>query len=261
MIVYLIKLECMPKCLKQHNHIELQREIDKYTKKRVSKNAMCLLGVFAEYYNNYRYANYTPGQHENNLRKLFIGFLRKLNGKFNFDEPCAAVQFEEFKRFYINELGKLAVQYYLLIHDKASELNTYTYEIDSLSRASRVFWSTQRRTLYEQMVLEQNATKELILYIYKKNRGTGVFRLLDEMDALDLDDGLVNEYLEDLCVGSVNDSLIDSVDDLHEEIDDKEKSKERKELLSLIGNCSVLFDLDDEDDEEDDIFGEHESLE
>ena len=100
------------------------------------------------------------------------------------------------------------------------------------------------------MVLEQNATKELILYIYKKNRGTGVFRLLDEMDALDLDDGLVNEYLEDLCVGSVNDSLIDSVDDLHEEIDDKEKSKERKELLSLIGNCSGLFDLDDEDDEE-----------
>ena len=71
----------MPKCLKQHNHIELQREIDKYTKKRVSKNEMCLLGVFAEYYNNYRYANYTPGQHENNLRKLFIGFLRKLNGK------------------------------------------------------------------------------------------------------------------------------------------------------------------------------------
>ena len=67
-----------------------------------------------------------------------------------------------------HELGKLAVQYYLSIHDKASELNTYTYEIDSLSRASRVFWSTQRRTLYEQMVLEQNATKELILYIYKK---------------------------------------------------------------------------------------------
>ena len=26
-------------------------------------------------------------------------------------------------------------------HDKASELNTYTYEIDSFSRASRVFWT------------------------------------------------------------------------------------------------------------------------
>lgn len=166
----------MPKCLKQHNHIELQREVNKLSKKNVSKNVMSLLGVFADYYNNFRYANYNPGQHKNDLRKLFISFLKKLNGKFNFDEPCAAVQFEEFKRFYINELGKLAVHFYLLIHDnKASELNTYTYEIDSLSRASRVFWTVQRRTLYEQMVLEQHATKELLLYIYKKKLGHRCF--------------------------------------------------------------------------------------
>ncbi|SFU74863.1 hypothetical protein [Butyrivibrio sp. INlla21] len=211
---------------------------------------MSLLGVFADYYNNFRYANYYPGQPEKNLRQLFIGFLKRLNGKFNFDEPCAAVQFEEFKRFYINELGKLAVHYYSLIHEKARELNTYTYEIDSFSRAARVFWSVQRRTLYEQMILEQNATKELLLYIYKKNRGTGVFRLLDEMEALDFDDGSVNEYLEDLCAGKVNDLLIDYVDDSHEDIEDIAKRKERKELLSLIGNSSVMFDLDEEDENE-----------
>ena len=34
---------------------------------------------------------------------------KEINGKFDFDEPCALVQFEVFKRFYINELGKLAV--------------------------------------------------------------------------------------------------------------------------------------------------------
>lgn len=240
----------MPKCLKQHNHTELQREVNKFSKKNVSKNAMSLLGVFADYYNNFRYANYNPGQHENDLRKLFIGFLKKLNGKFNFDEPCAAVQFDEFKRFYINELGKLADYFYLLIYDKARELNIYTYEIDSLARASRVFWNAPRRTLYEQMVLEQYAVKELILYIYKRNGGTGVFRLLDGMEALDFDDSLVNEYLENLCVGKVDDSLIDYVDDLHEEIEDKAQRKERKELLSLIGNCSVLFDIDEDDEDE-----------
>ena len=240
----------MPKCLRQHNHIELQHEVNKFSDKNVAKNAMSLLGVFSDYYNNFRYANYYPGQPDKNLRKLFIGFLKRLNGKFNFDEPYAAVQFEEFKRFYINELGKLAVHFYLLIHEKASELNTYTYEIDSFSRAARVFWSAQRKTLYEQMVLEQNATKELLLYIYKKNRGTGVFRLLDEMEALDFDDALVNEYLEDLCAGKVNDLLIDYVDDLHEDIEDKAKRKERKELLSLIGNCSVCFDLDEDEEDE-----------
>ncbi|MBR5718667.1 MAG: hypothetical protein IKX16_06590 [Clostridia bacterium] len=240
----------MPKCLGKHNHIDLQHEVNKFSKDNLKKNAMSLLGVFADYYNNFRYTNYYLGQPEKYLRKLFIGFLKRLNGKFNFDEPCAAVQFEEFKRFYINELGKLAVHYYSLIHEKARELNTYTYEIDSFSRAARVFWSVQRRTLYEQMILEQNATKELLLYIYKKNRGTGVFRLLDEMEALDFDDGSVNEYLEDLCAGKINDLLIDYVDDSHEDIEDIAKRKERKELLSLIGNSSVMFDLDEEDENE-----------
>ncbi len=243
-------VDSMPKCLKQHNHTKLQNEVNKYSKNNVSEIEMSLLGLFEEYYNNFRYANYYPGQHENDLRKLFVRFLKRQNGKFNFDEPCTAVQFEEFKRFYINKLGKLAVRLYLLIREKAYELNTYTYEIDSISRASRVFWTTQRKTLYEQMVLEQNATKELLLYIYKNNRGTGVFRLLDNMEALDFDNSLVNEYLEDLCVGKVNDLLIDYVDDFYEEIEDKAQKKERKELLSLIGNRSVMFDFDEEDENE-----------
>lgn len=238
--------DSMPRCLMQHDHTELQREVNKYVDKSVSPNGRSLLGLFENYYNNFRYANYHPWQRGKDLRKLFTGFLKRLNGKFNFDEPCAAVQFEEFKRFYINELGKLAVHFYLLIHEKANELNTYTYEIDSLSRASRVFWTAQRRTLYEQMILEQNATKELLLYIYKKSQGTGVFKLLDDMEALDFDDGLVNEYMEDLCEGKVNDSLIDYVEDLYEDIEDKTQRKERKELLSLIGNCSVMFDFDED---------------
>ena len=99
------------------------------------------------------------------------------------------------------------------------------------------------------MLLEQHAVKELLLYIYKKNRGGYVFRLLDDMEALDFDDSFVNEYLEDLCAGKVNDSLIDYVDDLYEGIEDKAQKKEREELLSLIGNCSILFDLDEDDED------------
>ena len=44
--------------------------------------------------------------------------------------------------------------------------------------------------------------------------------------------------------------MIDYEDNLHEDIEDKAQRKERKELLSLIGNCSVLFDLDEDDDDE-----------
>lgn len=65
--------------------------------------------------------------------------------------------------------------YFELIEHKARDINTYTYEIDSYSNAARVFLSTQRRSLYEQMVIEQNSIKELLLYMYKNKRESGVF--------------------------------------------------------------------------------------
>lgn len=136
--------ESVPKCLIEHNHHELEKEIEKYTTEQLSKNGRSLLGVFSNYYNNYRYANYIPGKNSSELRKLFISFLKKQNGKFNFDGPCALIQFDAFKRFYINELGKLARYYFELIEHKARDINTYTYEIDSYSNAARVFLSTQR---------------------------------------------------------------------------------------------------------------------
>lgn len=240
----------IPKCLVEHNHLELEKEIHKYITECLSSNSRGLLGMFAEYYNNFRYANYIPGKNSSELRKLFIGFLKKQNGRFNFDEPYALCQFENFKRFYINEVGKLSSHYFKLIRNKAREIGTYTYEIDSSSNAARVFLSTQSRSLYEQMIIEEESIKELVLYLYKNKKESGVFELLNEMDSLDLDEALINDYLSDLCEGKVNDTLIDYVDGLYDEIEDKKQRKERKELLSLIGNRSVLFDLDDIDDEE-----------
>lgn len=242
--------DSIPKCLMGHNHLELEKEIEKYTTEQISQNGKGLLGVFAEYYNNYRYANYISKKSSGDLRMLFISFLKKQNGKFNFDEPCSLSQFEVFKRFYINELGKIASYFYGLIEHKARDINTYTYEIDSYSNAARVFWSTRRRSLYEQMVIEQNAIKELLLYIYKNKRDSGVFRLLNHMESLKMDDALVNDYLADFFEGKVNDWLIDYVDDLYEEIGDIKKITERKELLSLFGDRSACFNFDDFEDGE-----------
>ena len=246
--------ESVPKCLIEHNHHELEKEIEKYTTEQLSKNGRSLLGVFSNYYNNYRYANYIPGKNSSELRKLFISFLKKQNGKFNFDGPCALIQFDAFKRFYINELGKLARYYFELIEHKARDINTYIYEIDSYSNAARVFLSTQRGSLYEQMVIEQNSIKELLLYMYKNKRESGVFRLLNDMEPLEMDDALVNDYLADLCEGKVNNWLIDYVDELYEEMEDIKKRKDRKELLALIGNRSVLFDFDDFEDDENESY-------
>ena len=112
----------------------------------------------------------------------------------------------------------------------------------------------ERRSFYEQMVIEQNSIKELLLYMYKNKRESGVFRLLNDMESLEMDDALVNDYLADLCEGKVNNWLIDYVDELYEEMEDIKKRKERKELLALIGNRSVLFDFDDFEDDENESY-------
>ncbi len=64
-----------------------------------------------------------------------------------------------------------------------------------------------------------------MLYLYKNKKESGVFELLNEMDSLDLDEALINEYLSDLCEGKVNDMLIDYVDELYDEIENKEKNE------------------------------------
>lgn len=191
----------VPECLKKHNHNELEKHVKEYSGKCISANGRSLLGLFSEYYNNYRYANYVPGYNSKKLKSLFIGFLKKQNGKFDFEELCTAVQFEPFKRYYINELGKTANYYYSLIDEKAREIGTYTYELDSYSNASRVFWSTQRRSLYKQLILEQEAVKELLIHLYKDHGDSGVLKLFNEMHSLEFDDALINDYLADLCEG------------------------------------------------------------
>lgn len=100
------------------------------------------------------------------------------------------------------------------------------------------------------MLIEQNAIKELLLYIYKNQRDSGVFRLLNHMESLEMDDTLINDYLADLFEGKVNDWLIDYVDDMYEEIGDIQKIKERKKLLSLFGDRSVCFDFEDLEDDD-----------
>ena len=75
------------------------------------------------------------------------------------------------------------------------------------------------------MILEQEAVKELLIHLYKDHGDSGVLKLFNEMHSLEFDDALINDYLADLCGGNVNDSLIDWIDDLHEEIEDNDKRK------------------------------------
>lgn len=42
--------DSIPKCLIEHNHLELEKEIEKYTTGQIPKNGRSLLGVFSKLY-------------------------------------------------------------------------------------------------------------------------------------------------------------------------------------------------------------------
>ena len=78
-VYYESEIDCHTLIERQkYNHHELEKEIEKYTTEQLSKNGRSLLGVFSNYYNNYRYANYIPGKNSSELRKLFISFILNL---------------------------------------------------------------------------------------------------------------------------------------------------------------------------------------
>ena len=231
-----------------HNHCELEKKIAEESGKNIFINGRKLISVFNEYYNQYRYGNYDPIPKNKTIIDLFVGFLKNSNGKVNLLEQITHYQFEPFKKFYINTLGKTAKYYYDLIRDKAYEIGVFTYELDSLSNASRVFWIDT--SLYDEMILEQEAVKELFLYFYKRNPQEGVFRLLNEMEPLDFDDALVNDFLSELGDGKTNHQLTDWVSELYLDIEDDKELKHRKELVSLIGNPGIDYYWDEDEETE-----------
>ena len=87
-------------------------------------------------------------------------------------------------------------------------------------------------------------------YLWTEDTGAGL-HFWELVNQLFFDDAFVIESK-----GS-NQGLLDALSDIDMKEDDKyyiKKRKERKELLALIGNRSVLFDFDDFEDDENESY-------
>lgn len=192
-----------------HNLIILENDVYSESNEKLFKNGIKLISMFVEYYSDYRYGNFDLETKEKTLNNLFTSFLRTINKKTNFDFILTPIDFERYKKFYIDTLGKVANHYYKLIRNKACDLGIYTYELSSLSNSTRVFSLGNDKTLYDEMVLEQEAIKELLLYFYKTHSDCNVFKAFNELDPLEFDDYMMNDFLTLLENGKTNHTLTD----------------------------------------------------
>lgn len=228
------------KCLMGHNHLELQGKIQGLVDCEFTEKHICTLGAFQDYYNDYRYGNYEIGT-KKNVSDLMIGIFKKCDNKVDFNSPMTSFEQEKFIKFYINALGEIARKYYKLIADKAAELNMYTYELDSLSAAARVFWASGGEKLYDELIIERLSVKEFLIYLKKCESNTGVLEFMNRIEPLEYDSTMINDFVSELVKGKVDDSLIGFTEALYEDIDLK-SLKERKALVDLLGNRNMFFD-------------------
>lgn len=233
--------------LHTHNLITLENGVYSESSEKLFENGIKLISMFVEYYSEYRYGNFHIEEKEKTLNNLFTSFLKTIDKKADFDSIFMPIDFERFKKFYIDTLGKVANHYYKLIRKKACELGIFTYELSSLSNSTRVFSLGNGKTLYDEMLLEQEAIKELLLYFYKTHSDCNVFKAFNELEPLEFDDYMMNDFLTLLENGKTNHTLTDWVSENYNELDKKEL-KLRRAIVSAIGNPNVEFDLDEEDD-------------
>lgn len=232
------------KCLMGHNHLELHSRIQEMVDCGFTKKHICVLGAFQDYYKDYRYCNYVIDT-KKNVSDLMIRIFKKCDNKVDFNLPMTSFEQEKYIKFYINALGEIARAYYKLIANKASELSMYTYELDSLSAAARVFWASEGEKLYDELIIERLSIKEFLIYLKKEKLDSGIFKIIDNIEPLEYDPAMVNDFVSELVKGRVDDSLIGSTEALYEEMTSKDL-KERKMVVDLLGNRNIFFDDGDD---------------
>ena len=87
---------------------------------------------------------------------------------------------------------------------------------------------------------EHIAFKEMIIYLHNTNEKHPFLKYIEEIEPLPFEAEFISGYIEDICNGNIPQQLVDEADALYE---DNENGKERREMLSLIGNPNVDFEF------------------
>lgn len=234
------------KSLITHSHAELNRRIATSTKIELNSRENVFLQVLATFYKSARYHRFNFESHYGKEQRMLADFIEK-------NIPTNKIQYHfitkkilitsDIKDFIGKVIGTISKEYYKLVRDGCSKNNTYTYELRSGSKAEKIFLPNHRNnSLQQQKITEMIVIKELIIYLMNTKDTNSFLRFIKDIQPLDLDIGLVNDYLSELSQGIVSQSLIDEIEYQYEE---NSYSIERMEMVDLIGNANVMFEFMD----------------
>ncbi len=231
------------KILFGHNHTALNDWIEGKESLTISSNCRNLLGILQSFYNDIRYYRYSDN--DNNDTGLEYKLLFKLKPGTDPNNYNS-----EIKNRFGKMVGQLATTYFSLIKKLCSDLNIYVDELEYDSCAMHSFYcECEGNNLYEELLREKRAKKELIYWIIKNGNSKNPYKDMD-IKPLDLDINMVDEYLSSV----INNAdyipdLSDYVSELYDEIcsNKSEKLKDRMDAIdALIANPNLAFFSEDE---------------
>lgn len=230
--------------LRTHSHTNLNEWICKNSDLKLNPRENEFLHMLTSFYNSARYDRFNLDSQFGKEKEIFSKFLLNQFAdiiEYHFFDDSVILITSHVKEMLGRIVGSLSNKYYNLVHEGCNKAHTFTYEIRADSKAEKVFLSTYKKhSLQMQKVTEKIAFKELLIYLRNTKDKHGLLHYIDDIDSLEFDPALVNEYINDISNGSIPQTLVDEVETLYQENNYK---KDRHELVDVIGNTRVDFDI------------------
>lgn len=231
------------KSLITHVHLDLINRVKKHVTLQLATPHNDFLSMLGTFYKSFRYdrfnlsGNWQPDKEKAALR----GYIEK--HLLVILEPTTSIiptkNTANFRRHIGKVVGKISSQIFEVVRKAAQDLNIYTYELRSESKAAKIFLKSEC-----DFNLEDVLWKELLVFFMNSKANTKLFDFLRSIEPLDFDPGLAPEYLQ--CFQSEK-AKMSIVDELEEHYLNVKNKRERFEMIDLIGNPMAYLD-DNEDD-------------
>jgi hypothetical protein len=231
------------KSLITHNHLDLLSRLRKLKKVPLGAKHHELLQILGKFYKSYRYDRFninsvfSDSSETADLLRYYTKHISTFDGSpdpFFGEAPGCP---DEIRVFTGKVCCKICSVLYKLVHDAALEINLYTYEIRPDSKAYKVFMCEELDFAKEDLLW-----KEILVFLMNTRADTPWLRFLRQIKPLDLDLGVIPDYLQ--CLGS-DLKKIEHIEELKERYRHIEDACAREELISSIGNRYISFDDDD----------------
>ncbi|HRG77784.1 MAG TPA: hypothetical protein PLX69_24700 [Leptospiraceae bacterium] len=188
-------LQEFEKNLITHNTLKLHDRLNKSIDLNLPAYSKEFLALLSEFYKTYRYIRFSKNSITNSSAEKysFLKFIEKhLKTKLIFRDDFILIEnTDQIKIFLGKVIKKITDKSFLVIRNKAMDLNIFTYELRTLSKAHRVFWGEKL-----DFIAERLCKKEMILYLMSNKITSPHLEMLRNYDPLLLESDLTAVFIK-----------------------------------------------------------------